>query len=64
MKIGNKKAFDFEELRAKYQNGIKEMFEENHQQNLKIVQVVNSVENLDYLTLKQQQAFSPGIIVV
>jgi|LauGreDrversion4_2_1035121.scaffolds.fasta_scaffold19441_1 hypothetical protein len=30
MKIGNKKAFDFEELRAKYQNGIKEMFEENH----------------------------------
>ncbi len=64
MKIGNKKAFDFEELRAKYQNGIKEMFEENHQQNLKIMQVVNSVENLDYLTLKQQQAFSPGIIVV
>ena len=64
MKIGNKKAFDFEELRAKYQNGIKEMFEENHQQNLKIMQVVNSVENLDYLTLKQQQAFSPGIIIV
>jgi len=28
------------------------------------MQVVNSVENLDYLTLKQQQAFSPGIIVV
>ena len=64
MKIGNKKAFDFEELRAKYQNGIKEMFEENHQQNFKIMQVVNSVENLDYLTLKQQQAFSPGIIIV